>query len=160
MRASYGLRLCKWLILSAKGQASLIQKDRHLSFFPLAFLAAGLPFLVFPHADSTAVDLHGHATTGQASQNSCGELIGASIEMPLDFPFDSAKGAGILSQPLFPPRLTNLCGSAKLIHYRGWGTNLRTSFLQTNSHGGFLLPVAAGPKSHNMVGNRLSRKDQ
>jgi hypothetical protein len=99
-------------------------------------------------------------TLRDASQNSCGELIGASIEMPLDFPFDSAKGAGILSQPLFPPRLTNLCGSAKLIHYRGWGTNLRTSFLQTNFHGGFLLPVAAGPKSHNMVGNRLSRKDQ
>jgi len=42
-------------------------------------------------------------TLRDASQNSCGELIGASIEMPLDFPFDSAKGARILSQPLFPP---------------------------------------------------------
>jgi hypothetical protein len=99
-------------------------------------------------------------TLRDASQNSGRELIGALIEMPLDFPFYSAKVARILSQPLFPPLLTNLCGSAKLIHYRGWGTNLRTSFLETNFHGGFLLPVAAVPKSHNMVGNRLSRKDQ
>jgi hypothetical protein len=96
-----------------------------------------------------------------ASQHSGGKLIGPLIEMPLDFPFDSAKVAGILSQPLFPRRLTNLRRSVKIIHYRGWGTNHRPHFLETNLHGGFLpVSVAAGPKSHNMVGNRLSRKDQ
>jgi hypothetical protein len=91
-----------------------------------------------------------------ASQNSGGKLIGPLIEMPLDFPFDSAKGAGILSQSLFPRRLTHLRRSVKITHYRAWGTNHRAPFLETNFHGGFLLFVAAGPKSHNMVGNRLS----
>jgi hypothetical protein len=38
-----------------------------------------------------------------APQNSGGKLIRALIEMPLDFPFDSAKDPGILFQPLFPP---------------------------------------------------------
>jgi hypothetical protein len=86
-------------------------------------------------------------TLRDASQNSGGKLIGPLIEMPLDFPFDSAKGARILSQPLFPRRLTNLRRSAKLIHNCGWGTNHRSRFLETNFHGDFLFLLRTGQKA-------------